>query len=232
MNINNVRMTGLRRSAFTLVELLVVLAIIAILASFALPAIIGVVVTARQARSANNAKQIVLALRAFAQDNDGQFPSTRQNPNGTPGSQPVSNANEAFAQLIPRYLPTEEAFYISKSRFSPRKPDERFSNPSDRLAREENAYAYVMNLSDTSPGTWPLVIEGFADAAAHTYSKQESDRGGVWRGTHAIVARADGSAGAVKLTNDLKIIGGPDGDDLLKPAEDWLSTDNYVVNPQ
>ena len=62
-------------SAFTLIELLVVIAIIAILASFALPAYTSVQERAQQTKDLSNAKQIVLALKQFASDNNGAFPS-------------------------------------------------------------------------------------------------------------------------------------------------------------
>ena len=62
-------------NAFTLIELLVVISIIAILASIALPAFIGVQKRAKQTKDMSNAKQIVLALKQFATDNNGVFPS-------------------------------------------------------------------------------------------------------------------------------------------------------------
>jgi prepilin-type N-terminal cleavage/methylation domain-containing protein len=62
-------------AAFTLIELLVVITIIAILASFALPAYTSVQERASQTKDLSNAKQIGLALKQFATDNNGAFPS-------------------------------------------------------------------------------------------------------------------------------------------------------------
>ena len=62
-------------SAFTLIELLVVITIIAILASIALPVFNGVTERANQTKDLSNAKQIGLALKLFASDNNGAFPS-------------------------------------------------------------------------------------------------------------------------------------------------------------
>src|SRR5438874_13365078 len=62
-------------SAFTLIELLIVVTIIAVLASIALPAFNGVKERGDQTKDLSNAKQIALALRQFAIDNNGNYPS-------------------------------------------------------------------------------------------------------------------------------------------------------------
>src|SRR6478672_3952934 len=62
-------------SAFTLIELLVVITIIAILASIALPVFNGVTERANQTKDLSNAKQIGIAMKLFASDNNGAFPS-------------------------------------------------------------------------------------------------------------------------------------------------------------
>ena len=59
---------------FTLVEVLVVLAIIAVLAALLSPAIVRVRFQANLAVCASNQRQIVLAMTAYADDNDGFYP--------------------------------------------------------------------------------------------------------------------------------------------------------------
>ena len=191
-------------AAFTLIELLVVIAIIAVLASIALPVFTSVQIKGAQTKALSNGKQIALALRLYASDNNGTYPSYLVDADGTPTTNPptaVSSSNDAFCQLFPNYIKSEAIFWLSKSKWcSTGSPDEAQDStltvPSgETLKSGENEWAYVLGLNESSNPAVPLLADGFITGGetSHRYSKDQTVQGGVWKGVNAIVIRADSS---------------------------------------
>ena len=69
--------TSQRRCGFTLIELLVVIAIIAILAALLLPALARAKGCAKSIQCLNQMRQISIATRLYAEENDDLFPRTQ-----------------------------------------------------------------------------------------------------------------------------------------------------------
>jgi prepilin-type N-terminal cleavage/methylation domain-containing protein len=239
-------------SAFTLIELLIVIAIIAILASFALPAFLGVQERAKQTKDLSNAKQIVLALRQFALDQNGEFPNKPYGSGvATPGDYASSitilnggnTSNDALRWLLPLYVRSEQIFQVPGSVWNSRGGDEildaAYGTVADpgTLAGGENGYAYMTALQDTADSTMPLIADG-TTAGSLNYSTDKTVAGGAWGGQKAIVACVDGSGFVMRVNDTTNIAVLRPGhaynifDNASSTAQDpWFTANNFHINP-
>lgn len=181
-------------NAFTLIELLVVISIIAILASIAVPVFGKAQESAGRTKALSNGKQIGLACKLFAQDYNGLYPlyTDPVKKEGVAG-----DANTILATLIPDYCADEQIFVITKSEYS-KKGADGVTKGSNALETGENAWAYVTGLNDTSNSRYPLLANGFKTGGT-TYSTDDSQKGGLWRGDYAVVIRCD-TSGTIEKT--------------------------------
>ena len=233
-------------AAFTLIELLVVITIIAILASIALPAYTGVQERAQQTKDLSNGKQIALALKQFATDNNGAYPSKAPGVEYNDATDLASGnpSNDALWWLFPNYLQSEDIFVVPGSKWSPNNPDNKLdaanaTGRSNTLKAGENNYAYVSGLTDTSNPAFPLLADGFKQTApTPVYDPSKSVKGGVWAAKKAIVIFCDASGQIMKVDATTKTVKRPGGTtSLFSPSSDpnnpWLDqTANPVLNPQ
>jgi prepilin-type N-terminal cleavage/methylation domain-containing protein len=243
------------RAAFTLIELLVVITIIAILASFALPAYTTVQERAQQTKDLSNAKQVGLALKQFASDNNGSFPNRAPGADYSTAAVLTSGnvSNDAFWWLFPNYLQSEDIFVVPGSVWTPNNADNVLDTTASATRSEtlegstgggggasnpECGYAYVAGLTDTSNPAFPLVADAFSTGTPLSYETSKSVRGGVWAGRKAIVLFADASGQILKCTlgagGTTSTVVRPGGNgNLFSPNAGWLDgTANFVINPQ
>jgi prepilin-type N-terminal cleavage/methylation domain-containing protein len=229
-------------AAFTLIELLIVITIIAVLASIALPAFTGVKERGDQTKDLSNAKQIALALRQFAIDNNGAYPAKAPAADyASAAATEPATSNDAFWWLFPNYLQSEQIFATAGSAYTPGNPDNKLdpanaSTRSDTLKKGENSFAYVSGLTDTANPTFPLLADGFT-ASPGTYDVNKSLPGGVWAAKKAVVVFCDASGQILKVDQSTKTVQRTNSSgskvNMFLPASDWFDgTANPVVNPQ
>jgi prepilin-type N-terminal cleavage/methylation domain-containing protein len=229
-------------AAFTLIELLVVIAIIAVLASIALPVFSSVQERGAQTKDLSNAKQIALACKLYAADNDGKYPEKNGTVDPPTALTSSSTSNQAFALLIPNYLPTEKLFYLGKSAWSPIVADENITLPAARCEASTNNFAYEMGMTETSNPSFPLIADApRTGGTSAVYSTDQTQKGGVWKGKKAIVIRCDQSGNietcVVNATAGTSTVQGPTGGtnktDIFAPnGATWISsTGNALLLP-
>jgi prepilin-type N-terminal cleavage/methylation domain-containing protein len=239
-------MTRKHLAAFTLIELLIVITIIAVLASIALPAYNGVKERGDQTKDLSNAKQVALALRQFAIDNNGSYPSKKPAIDySDPAATPLGagdKSNDAFWWLFPAQLQSEQIFAVTGSAYTPGNPDNKLDPPSaagrtETLKPGENSFAYVSGLTDTTNPTFPLLADGFVNGGVGTYTTNKARTGGVWSGRKAVVVFCDASGQLMKVdprTNKILRPAGSSTADLFTGTADgtWIdAAANPVLNP-
>ena len=169
-----------------------------------------------QVQALAQAKSMGLALKLFASDHDGVYPAQ-----GTPVEMrdAPTDSNHAFACLFPTYVTSETIFGIKSSAYQTRVPDNVIDNPYTgqpvkTLEPGENAYSYVVGLTDKANPSLPLIVDG-TDGTGHHVSDPKK-RGGVWKGQKAILIHLDNSG-------ELATLAGPDHARFIPRTQDDLT---------
>jgi prepilin-type N-terminal cleavage/methylation domain-containing protein len=194
------------QKGFTLIELLVVITIIALLASLAMPVYSTVTEKGNITKGINNAKQIVLACKVYASDNDGGYPDTPK------GASAASDANTAFREFFKAGMFTDERIFTCPASPSVAKADNNIGTAPDfaqALIAGENHWSMVGGLNDSAGGGNPLVFENATDQSANPQwdvtKVGKSAAGRVWSGPSIIVGFNDGSVSKKKVGTDGKL---------------------------
>jgi hypothetical protein len=150
---------------------------------------------ARMTIAAMQARAIYTACRLYAQDHEGRFPTAE------------SGATEAFRKLFPDIFQEEVAFYVPGSAWHDEapdgKPDGNIGAKPDWAAcleRGENHWAYVTGFTDSGDPGLPVIADGFAEGRPGYYTDDPRKKGGVWKGTKAVVVYGSGAAKAERLS--------------------------------
>ncbi len=186
---------------FTLIELLVVITIIAILASLAVPTFNVIQDMANQTSTSNNCRQIIMAMKVFAQDNNSIYPDSYQNP--LTGGVAITS-NDAFRVLFTEdVIQDERVFGAKASRFMPDGNIGQAPSFDQALMAGENHWAMTRGQTTSSTGIMPLVYEN--PAAAGWPPQWNCDAAGqlvpgrTWRGGKIIIGRNDNSVNVESL---------------------------------
>ncbi len=151
-----IQTTRKRRSAFTLIELLIVVAIIGILATIAGPEAFKALEKARAQKSVTQVKGIVDQMKTWALDNDGYFPWRGASEDGEKGED-FGTSVDAFQFLLDENLVDTEATFYNKTEDADRKDE---PNEDYELTPEEVVYGYTTGLSTSKYSNTPIVFDG------------------------------------------------------------------------
>jgi len=162
----------------------------------------------KQIKDLSNARQIAFALKNFATDHDGDLPNKEPGADYANADELTSanKSNDAFWWLFPVYLTREDIFTVPGSAWSPNPPDNKLDRPGyvervETLRRAECAYLYVTGLNDTSNPEFPLLADAGTAGDVTVYTKNRSEKGGVWRGKKAVILFVDGGGRIMRVNN-------------------------------
>ena len=165
---------------------------------------------AAMAEAISNARQVKLALDAFAMDFDGQFPSESLHQKlGTRGS----SSNALFRQLfVAESTEAEVIFWVKNSSVANE------DAPDDQkpiLRNGEVHWAYLHGLKNDGPEEAPIIVDPWKPQTHHFDPK-------LWE-NKAIVVRVDGSAKPIRLQPSSSLL-------LDQENKNLLSAESSVWN--
>jgi hypothetical protein len=171
----------------------------------------------KQMKAVNNCKQIILALKLYAKDEDSVYPDGRH--------PELKSANQVFRELFKNDIVTDERIFgCPDSNFSPDNDIGRPPGFEKAIMPGECHWMLLKHQTDVSHPRTPIIIENSLNASwppkwdvVQPLSSWWSDaankkKGRSWKGRRIIIGYADGSVAVERLR--------PDG------TLDWRSTPN------
>ncbi len=149
---------------------------------------------ANQTSSSNNCRQIIMAMKIWAQEHNGAYPDS--------GIGDGASANGVFRKLVQEEIILDERIFGGKQ--SPFQPDGYIGQAPEFLeavAAGENHWMMIAGQNIKSGGTRPLVFENALKPVwplawlPHHYLQ----RGRTWRNGKIIIGRNDGSVNVETL---------------------------------
>ena len=207
---------------------------VAILAALAVPVFNKMEQNTNQLSSMNNCRQIIMAMKIYANDNNGSYPDSIEDK--ATGELPKT-ANDALRKLFQNdVIQDERIFGCKASRFIP--DGDIGSAPAFEKALEpgENHWAITHGATTESAGSLPLVFEAPAEPTWPPLWNVDMPgvpiRGRVWRDRAIIIGRNDNSVNAAMLGGTIghvTVRGNPNGgNDFTKNRTD-LKGNKYSV---
>ena len=142
-----------RKRAFTLIELLVVIAIIAILASLLLPALAGGKERARRVSCKSAARQLILAVHLFGDENNQRVPSGAPNPRHGADDDHLPVISDSTSNALVQYLSNERMVHCPNFGDTLIK-----AQPKREFAEREYGYVIGYNYHGGHTNTpWPAI---------------------------------------------------------------------------
>lgn len=156
---------------------------------------------APQMKGVSNCKQVIIALKQFAAENDSNYPDAP-----TSGFTPVSS-NQIFRRLFQEGIVTDERIFgCYGSGFV---PDTRIGTApgfDQALEPGECHWMLLQGQTDGSPADVPVVIENALGTSVPPHwelsPKSAFERGRAWKGSTVIIGRNDGSVQLERLRAD------------------------------
>lgn len=172
----------MKRTGFTLVELLVVIAIIALLAAIAVPAVSGAISRGQKGASLGNLRSIAAALHAFAADQNGFLPAQVAKDSGLDWSGQLVAGNYTSATSFRAPADRNERRSVSPPQAVGGPHIRSYGNNSAKYTYLENGYLSPWPKDVNAPGARISMVPGRIILAGENFGGDPGSGSGAYVG--------------------------------------------------